>query len=508
MRPYRKEDIVAIYKRLIKIACEYADKNEWEKASSYLSSSAQWAYQFNLFYTDDAAESLIRRISDSQVSHTHVMNPEENRIVLVDSFCMDNRGLTQQYLRGMIRKNAEILYVCTSRTTSYGKDILREIDSYPKARVLLFEGSETGSLSKVNDAAREICQFAPAHIFFHIAPWDVAALLICNVISGVPKYNINLTDHAYWMGASLIDFNIEFRPYGMTVSLEKRGLKPEQLLTLPFYPITPLGHSFRGFPDMPDNAIKVLTGGALYKMLGKGDFFFHLMEDLLSISPDVYILVAGFSHNLLFEKKCSGIKGNERILQIGFRDDIDAVFQNCDVFLSTYPVSGGLMCQYAAKYGKPVLAYREMQDCEGAIEEMLNHYDNKARSFTDMNDLLKYAGALFADKEYRRREGEALKNGLMTPDQFYNSFSDLMSSHCQQWKWNRDVIDYEAFFEHYLELENENGFEATKTLFVEHRFDLLTKMDGYRGFLLGRVIEFSAKRLVKIVRSRLSGSAD
>ena len=46
-------------------------------------------------------------------------------------------------------------------------------------------------------------------------------------------------------------------------------------------------------------------------------------------------------------------------------------FQNCDLFLSTYPTSGGLMCQYAAKYGKPILAYRDKSDMENAVEEMV-----------------------------------------------------------------------------------------------------------------------------------------
>ena len=247
------------------------------------------------------------------MGHSRIQNPDENRIVLVDSFCMDNRGLTQQYLRAMIRKDAEILYVCTSDTMDRGEDILREIDACPKAQVLHFDGSTTDPIVKADEAARKICQFAPAHIFFHVAPWDVAALLICSAVSGAFKYNINLTDHAYWMGASLFDYNIEFRPYGMTVSLEKRGLKPEQLLTQPIYPIAPLGHSFRGFPEMPENAIKVFTGGALYKMLGKNDFFFRLMEKLLSVLPNVYILVAGFSQEPLFDEKCSKIKGNEHI---------------------------------------------------------------------------------------------------------------------------------------------------------------------------------------------------
>ena len=38
---------------------------------------------------------------------------------------------------------------------------------------------------------------------------------------------------------------------------------------------------------------------------------------------------------------------------------IDAVFENCDIYLGTYPICGGLMSQYAAMHAKPILAYFE-----------------------------------------------------------------------------------------------------------------------------------------------------
>lgn len=507
MRPYTNKDVLAIYRQLIKISYELVDKGNRSKGANYLSSAAKWAYQFNFIYSDPSADALIKRISDDEIKHVVIDHSVDNRYVLIDSFCLDNRGLTQQYLRAMIQNGVEVLFVCTASSIEKDSDILFELSNYPKARTLLFVDGRFNSIEMARSITEEIARYAPSHIYLHIAPWDIAALLACSSVTGSTVININLTDHAFWLGSSLIDYNIEFRPYGMTVSLEKRGLKPKQLLQQPFYPVAPIGHPFRGFPIIPDDAVKIFTGGALYKFLGKKDIFFHMMEVLLSISPNVYILVAGFDSSAIFDKKCSVIKGRERILQIGVRDDIDAVFQNCDIYLSTYPTSGGLMCQYAAKYKKPILAYRDVDDMENAVEEMVNHFCNGLKSYTDLNVFVDYARQLIFDKWFRQVEGNSINKGLMTADAFAESFPKLVSSHNKQWNWSRDRINYDAFSNHYLGLENNNGFAATKTLVLERKLHLLINLKGYRIQLLSCVpriikdIRFS--HLVRIIYKRI-----
>lgn len=503
MYPYQKTDILAIYRNLLEVAYNYSEKGHWEKSIDYLSSAAKWAYQFNYFYTDNAAETLLKSISDNTINSVEVKSPDTNKYVLLDSFCLDNKGLTQQYLRAMMHNKVEILYICTSRNLENGGDILQELSNYPKARVLLFDKVDLDSIEIANKIVKEITSNCPAQFFLHIAPWDIIALMACHAVSGVVKYNINLTDHAYWMGASLIDYNIEFRPYGKTVSLEKRGLKSEQLLELPFYPVEPIGHPFRGLPSMPDNAVKILTGGAMYKMLGKNDIFFSMMEQILSVAPNVYILIAGFNPNKTFSEKCSKVAGNDRILFIGARDDIDSVFQECDIFLSTYPTSGGLMCQYAAKYGKPMLAYREADDVENAVEEMVNHFGGKFRSFIQMNDFVEYARLLISDKNFRADEGASLSENTMTADKFSQSFAMMMSTRSTQLNWHLDHIDYDTFANRYLELENANGFMASKWLLSEGGFTMLFHLREYKTRLILCLIDMVKSSSIKKRLKRL-----
>lgn len=62
--------------------------------------------------------------------------------------------------------------------------------------------------------------------------------VMCRLPKPITRYLINLQDQTFWLGGNAIDYSIEFRPFGASVSMERRGLKREQLLMLPFYPDT------------------------------------------------------------------------------------------------------------------------------------------------------------------------------------------------------------------------------------------------------------------------------
>lgn len=497
MKAYTKSDIEHIYRQLMQRAHEHAECGKWDKAVNGIESAAEWAYNFNLFYTDADAETMLKKMVDANIRHFSIHSSDPDRCVLIDSFCLDNRGLVQQYLRAMRKCNMRILYVCTASTTSYGKGILKELRDDEKADVLLLSGGSHDVIKQVNEVASTIASFSPSSLFLHLKPWDCVALMVCHALGGVQKYNINLTDHAFWLGASFIDYNLEFRPYGMTVSLEQRNLKQNQLLPIPIYPIEPLGHQFRGIPKLPEGAIIVFTGGAVYKMLGKDDIFFRMMDVILDISPEVYILVAGFGPDKQFDDKCQSMRNGDRVIQIGIRDDIDAVFDHIDIFLATYPTTGDLMNQYAAKHGKPIIAYHDIDDAESVVEESLNHFQNHFRSYASIEDMTAYASRLIHDEAFRRSEGLVLQEGLMTEERFAEAFLTTITTHLPQWQWERDQIDYEAFFKRYLELENANGFSATKALAKQQGLSLLTTLSGFRLQALQALISYMCGAPIK-----------
>lgn len=500
MKPYKKDDIENIYSILLQNAVRSYESKHFDDAIKYVISSVKWAYNFNNIYADPEAEGLLKSISEAIVESRNIPSPIPNRCVLVDSFLIDNRGLSQQYLRAMIANNMDILVVFTNAGGSVGKDTLKEIQRYAKASILTFPKG-TDYFEQTRHAVERIADFSPAHIFLHLIPWDMVALMACHAIKGSKIYNINLTDHAYWMGASFIDYNLEFRPYGMTISFEKRGLRQEQLIGLPYYPIAPVKAEFAGLPELPADAVKVFTGGALYKMLGKDDIFFRIMDCVLCVSPNVYIMVAGFNHDNRFDEKCAAMKHGDRVIQIGVRRDIDEVFKRCDIYLGTYPMTGGLMSQYAAKHKRPIIAFHNEGDVMNAVEEFVDYYGSGYKSLSSFDELTVYASKLIHEEAFRVEEGNRLHEGMMDEERFKNEFLSLISAGKTSFSWKKDNINYEAFFERYLDLENNNGFMATLDIAAKLKAKSITKLKGFRLNMLEALLFLSFNALMRKLKN-------
>ena len=378
---------------------------------------------------------------------------------------MDNKGLTQQYIRAFMSMGVEFLYISVECIRSKCSDIIKELEGYDKAKILLFEKSEYDFLRKSELILSEIGRYKPTKIFLHLMPWDVVSLMVTHSIQGVTKYNINLTDHAFWLGTSFIDYNFEFRAHGRTISLEKRGLKEEQLLYLPFYPILSKDKvCFQGFPSQTQNKIVIFTGGAYYKMFGFNNIFFKIIDSLLDLSKEAIVLIAGGGDKYMMNKQLSQLKNKQRVLLIGNRKDINEVFKACDIYLDTYPIRGGLMEQYASLNAKSILAYSDFQVFGDNQEMLLQNLGNGVCGYNDWNSFIEYAGKLLNDVYYRKEEGYRNEQLVPSVEAFNSIFFQLITTHINVYEWKKITIKYNKIKELYLEVENMHTHAATKEL--------------------------------------------
>lgn len=459
------DDVVAIFDELKKKAIEYAQRGKFEHAIKYIRTAAHWAYSLNFKYYDNDLEVLIKDIARKTLSPISLRRETKDckRIVLIDTIGLDNHGLTQQYLRAFMSLHAEILYVSVEGNIQNSKDIIAELSSYVNAQIIFANEKykKHNSLDKSHYLVDIINGFCPDVLFLHLMPWDVISLLVTESIHGILKYNINLTDHAFWLGASFIDYNFEFRPFGMTISLEQRDLSENQLLYLPYYPIFPkIQENFQGFPELPPDSIKIFTGGSFYKMLGDNGRFFYLMDAILSLSERAVILIAGVGDTKLLFNKIKKIKNHNRVYYIGNRKDINEVFKHVDIYLDTYPVGGGLMKQYAFVNAKPVIIYNKLT----FIGSMDSSGKQAIRYYTNIKDCLSYANQLIIDENYRKEEGR--KNlQIVTNEYVFNSrFERLLLTNNNMLSWSMVNVDYIKWKDLYLELENDAIHRGTKRL--------------------------------------------
>ena len=120
--------------------------------------------------------------------------------------------------------------------------------------------------------------------------WFLLNLVNNNVI----RYQINLTDHAFWLGADSIDKCIEFRDYGATISKKYRRIPIESIVKIPFYPIVNIDMKFQGFPFKKKDYQKVFfSGGALYKTFGDDNRFYRIVSNILNQYNDLIFWYAG-----------------------------------------------------------------------------------------------------------------------------------------------------------------------------------------------------------------------
>ena len=447
------DKVLDIFNNLKKSAISSFRKWDIAKALKFIKAAGMFMYNFNVTYSDRDLDMLLKDISRKQWGLVSIENLDEKVVVFLDSFGWANRGLTQQYVRGLLKNGYKVIYILHALNLSASKSLLDEFKSYDNIETIVIENNPNTDIQTTGKIIDILKEKKPSKILVHLNVNDVVLLMAIANITGADIYNINLTDHAFWLGAGLIDYNFEFRDYGEKVSLEKRGLKKSQLIRMPFYPIMPASSEFDEFPPLPDDAIIVFTGGSEYKMLGENDMFFKLMDSVLSIAINVYILVAGVPENSVFSSKVANMTHSSRVKLIGVRKDINEVFSHSDIYLSTFPFIGGLMSQFAAYNKLPILAYVGA-DNSNTVETVISNKVNRNISRYSLENFHSYAEDLIKESAFRKNEGQKNYEAIMKEEDFNKNLAKAMNRIDSEIDWYESSPDYEYMINFYLDNEN------------------------------------------------------
>lgn len=458
--------IKKLYDYIYMLANKYFASGKFIKSLKYISNCAKLAYKFNWIYYDQNLENLLKENGNKLLKKTQISEQEEDNIIWIDSWGWEKRGLTTQYIEALTSLNKNIFFILISHE-KFNPDNQNIKQTLSKSQnKVIHINPDKEIVKRLSNALLEIQNFNPSSLYLHIAPWATEALILTNAVEGIIKYNINLNDHTFWLGKDFVNYNIEFRDYGATVSTEKRGFKKKQLLKIPYYPIINDKNPFEGFNfNRDDNEIIILTGGSPYKYKGKNGFFFKMTDKILSLNSNAKLLIAGFDKDPYIENEISKMDNKNRIYIIGNRKDIDKVFEKCDIYLGSYPLSGGLMTCYAATYAKPIIAYAESNDLTNHLESLINIFASPFRTFENTEDLLKYSNDLLNNKEYRINEGIKIKNATITETKFRDLIAYFLKFKTSPLIFNFEKIDYSNFSNYILDRENTNLYELINFIF-------------------------------------------
>jgi len=451
-----KRDIKKGFGALKKEAEKSFRNGNFDEAMHYLDVCSNIASQFNLDYADFEIESLYKQIAEKTVKQLAGYEPLSDHWILYDDFCT-TYVLGLQWLEAMALSGKQILYVTTRNVNeeSRHKNILDRVAEFDNVTVKIIPQGNT--FERAQALYDVLVRFKASKLVMHKRPViSVMDLVLPILPKWMVSYVINLSDQTFWLGAKYINYCLEFRQFGASVSLQRRGLKREQLLMVPFYPADDR-NAFVGFPpECTDDKIVVFSGGDFYKTLDDKRIYWHLIRQILNKYPQVVFLFATKNIPEGDRDIRKFIKENHfenRFIYISFRSDIYQVFAHCDIYMGTSPTSGSLMSQLAAINAKPILQYYESGTPDDETEQAICINDSFGISFSDEESFMHEADSLITDKAYRQQQGERLQRAMMQHEQFNKLVLDTLETNKTQMPIHDYVIDYEGLDNRWFYLE-------------------------------------------------------
>ena len=422
--------------------------NRIEASVSQISTCARILYMANQTYYDQFLEEKLIEISNILNITVNEYPAKKDTILFFDSFGLENRGLAQIYLKAL-SNIGKIIYVTYADYKNKIPKLAKIVETNNQNKIYYLEGKDY--LQKIKELKQIFEKEKPLHIINYSTPWEVSLPIASYPYRNFTKrYLINLTDHAFWLGAQLIDYCVEFRDYGAFISKKYRNINKKNIVCLPYYPVIDINKEFEGFP-FPYNETKhriIFSGGNIYKTISKDNLYYKIVDYILSNYSDVIFWYAGSGDTLLYENfnKLKEKYPNQLFLTKE-RQDLYQVLKSCYFYLSTYPVCGGLMMQYAAIAKKLPITLK----LDNLVDDLLINQNNLEIMFDTYEDLIKEINKLLKDQSYLKSKETKLENSVISENEFQEQLNFVINTGKTKYKLDYKPVNTEDFRKEYLQ---------------------------------------------------------
>ena len=432
--------------KLMNIAEKSVRDSRYNLALASLATYCNIQYGINQKYTDNRAEELVLEITRKLVYLPSDYNGKSNTVLFYDGFGLDLRGWAASFARALSEQNYNVVYVAP--LSSFGKipHIVSEI-AKGKGTIEYVDMKESyeshlGALNRIFNS------YQPQTAFFYTTPHDVAGAAVFNAYKDrVNRIQIDLTEHAFWVGTNAFDYITESRDIGASNAVYQRRIDKERIIRIDGCLYINSDIEDAPLPFDIEKEKYIFSGGSLYKTLGDDNLFFYKMVDsILAAHEDIRFLYAGGGDDSELNKII--LKYPKRAFHINERKDFYRLFENCIFFLNTYPMFGGLMMRYSANAGKIPLTLRHGSDNEGILIDQ----KNREIEYDTFNELMDEAHRLIIDDEYRRTKEKKLEGSVITQAEFAEMIKNIISNKekCDSFDMIEE-IDTSIFRKEYLE---------------------------------------------------------
>lgn len=407
--------------KLVAIALTQLQRGKLEQVLNTVATCALTQYSANQCYKNDALEDILSQVAEKMPIPETTVPADDERVLFYDGFGFGSRGLLTIYLKALCLTKKVTLV--TRQEWAFGlKDAISLVQDSGGQVYLLKNKKKTEDIYQLQDIIRSC---GARHLFMYANADDVvvSTAFLCAPKDRV-RYQINLTDHAFWLGSQCADKYIEFRDYGGAISAAYRAIPKEKLVKLPFYPRLDQYKPFAGYPGAfdPENQQLVFSGGALYKTQSEDNAYYRLVAQMLQDHPSLVFWYAGSGDGSRLDLLIKEFP--DRVWHTPERQDLFAILERCLFYLSTYPICGGLMFQYAAAAGKVPVTLRHDGICDG----FLMGQKNLNIEFDTMEETLQEIKKLVQQPDYRREKEEKLSQSVLDPDTFAKHLQMLLET--------------------------------------------------------------------------------
>lgn len=440
-----KEEYDRQYKKCVAIIKRTMQQKKYEKTIAAISLAARLQYEWNQNYTDVFLENVLYDLSDKLQSNVKEgWIAKQNVVVFYDAFGYDTRGLAMIYLKALGRLGYRIVYITCDSVKGKQPEIDKIVNKYNILRV--FFNNDKLYTEILKDLQKIIKQYCPTMAFLYTLPYDsVGTILFMQMQNVVTRYQINLTDHAFWLGLNAFDYILEFRNYGASVSYNYRGVKRDKIILLPYYPYIDETIEFKGFPFGIKGKQIIFSGGSLYKTIDKNNTYYKLVYEILNRNKDVCFLYAGEGDDTRL-RELQKIYA-DRVYHIHERKDLYQIMLRISIYLNTYPMIGGLMTQYAAIAGKIPLMLKHNNDGDG----VLIRQKERGIEYNSDKELIEDVCKLLRNEEYIQKRESMLKGSVIEEKQFEGQLHKIILEHSSDYEIIIDQVDTSEFRKDYID---------------------------------------------------------
>ena len=448
--------VVKIQATIKELMRKKLERGDVQSTIEMIDTFSDFTQKFNNIMRDQEIEEILKKIANIYIPRSNEpSNCDDNTILFYDQVGT-TKCLGLQYLRALYELGYKIIYInecwvhaATSQFINLIKPLCSEIHIF-NSRGSLFDDTK----EFLGVTISKLIQTVPTNkIILQPASSGALGQIVLYSLRGYDIYRIVPGDHHFFIGYDYVHKFIEFRKFGISNAIYNRRITPNKIVRLPYYPVIDNIEKFGGLPKQLSNKVIFMAAGATYKFMGS-DLFLKFIDWILE-TPNTAFLFVGEAPKA-FIKLSKKKKWKDRFFILGYRKDFVQIVQHIDVLISSYPFGGGLICQTAAYFEKPLLVYRKPEELEEYIVEDLmgDNGDDLSVTDTDLDAFHEHIKRLSNNKEHRISEGKNAKRLLQTESDFVNRLDHLLKNCYPSVSGNIKPINFQYHVKNYFNIQN------------------------------------------------------